>query len=426
MLNLIIITLAIIIQHVSCEEIINAREDINQISTLININLGSPPIPLSLKIQFGTKSFQNLGQFIIDQSISQTNQKLFEQLKSVGVNQLYDIKKSKTAQIYDVFERQEAQYNGDINGILVDDILSYKNIQTKYKFACAQNISSIQSICYNGLIIFDRLSNNIIDQMYYSNSIRTRDYILSGQKYNTQIGDSTLTQNSIDIIFDLDSKAEYYNTPSNPMISNSDTFQIMSYGIYLDGEDVTDKLKQRKITLDQITDYSDHIDNNIYIPTNLYQLIQEKYNLPYYGENYFKNCAFCQCQEAINLPEITLMTEQYKISIKSEYYVKKSESDCSLHLNTADSFIISSALLFHSDNKIMYQKQSNSIKIINSQLIKHIKLNSVIATFSIFSGTALISLLFISLKWSLKFKLYKQEEQNVMDEVIGYELKKIN
>ncbi|EAR81927.2 transmembrane protein, putative (macronuclear) [Tetrahymena thermophila SB210] len=423
MLNMIIITLAIIIQHAVSEEIINARTDSSEISTLINLNLGSPPIPLILQIQIGTKFLENLGQFIFDQSISEIDQKYYEQQKRLGVKQFYDIKQSQTAQIEEPFERQNLLYKSQISGVFVNDILSYKNIQTKYKFACVQNLNSLYQSFYNGVVVFDRLSDNIIDQMYNQNAIRTSDYILSGLKYNVQFGDSNITYNSIDITFDLDAKAEYYNTPSNPLVSNSDTFQIMSYGIYLNDEDISEKIMQKRIILDQITNQQGKLDDTVYIPSSLYQFIQNKYNIP--EDKNFQNCAYCQCQEAMNLPEIFLMTEQYRISVKAENYIKKSENDCYITLYIADSFIVSSALLFHQNNKIMYQKQSNSIKIINAQLINHLELNSIIITFPIFSGLIFISLLYISLLWSLNFKQYKQEDLSFMKQSIRFELRKI-
>ncbi|EAR99188.1 eukaryotic aspartyl protease family protein (macronuclear) [Tetrahymena thermophila SB210] len=419
LLNLFTIIGALILQRVLSEETIDARQDLFQLQTTISFNLGSPSVPQKLRVYLGTKSYSQLGQFIIDQSYTENNQIYADQIKYYKIT-LYDMKKSTTAQIQETFEKEDQVYDQKIQGVFVNDMLSYNKIQSKYKFACATYGQS-QYFYYNGVIIFNRLDENIFDQMYQSKSIRTSDYILSGSKSQILIDNFPFIQNNIHITFDLDKTNEYYNNPSNPLVSNSDTFQIMSYGIYLNHEDVTDKLKNKKVTLDQITNHSSDIDETIYLPNDLFQIMQNQYNLP--DSSYFQGCAQCQCQEAANLPEITLITEQYKIIIKPSQYIKSDQYDCLIYLSAADSFVISSSLLLHTESKIMYQKQSNSIKIINGQLINHLNIDCIMAIFSTFTGIITASLSYIILIQLLNLKLYKQEEEKQRQQLTIIKLK---
>ncbi|KAL4478561.1 hypothetical protein ABPG74_006796 [Tetrahymena malaccensis] len=408
MLRILTILVTLILQRVLSEEVINTQSDYYQMATLINLSIGSPPAPLQLQVQFGTKSQNTFGQFIIDQSFVENSYQYAEMVKNYEFKNIYNIKKSSTALSKEPFQIEDPLYHDQISGNYVSDIISYNNIQSKYQFACVTN-GDMQFFYYSGVIIFDRLGQNIFDQMYKSQSIKTSDYILTGEKKTVKIYDFSYTWNQINIIFDLDQSSDYYKYPSNPMISNSDHFEIMSYGIYMDNEDVTDKLKYKKVSLDQITNYN-VIEDMISIPTDLLQLIQNKYNIP--EELSFRGCAKCQCQDVVNLPEITIITEQYKFSINRSQYTQGNEYDCNIYLRGQDRFILSSAILFHTNNKIMYQKSSNSIKIINGQLINHLNINYIIATFSTFSTLIMVSLVYIILNQSFNFKLSKSEEQN--------------
>ncbi|EAR86165.1 transmembrane protein, putative (macronuclear) [Tetrahymena thermophila SB210] len=407
----IIIIGAIISPYINCIETMSARTDYTQLSTLINFNLGSPAVPLKLQAYFGTLSDNsNLGQFIIDLSIRDTNYQYYEQLYNIGVKKFYSIDKSSTVQIEKPFERKEqSRYGGQISGVYAKDVLSYNKIKSNYQFACVQFAYDLIQIYYNGVIVFNKITDNIFDQMYQENAISTSDYILSGSKYDLPISDTTFIQtNSIDITFDLDINSEYYNNPSNPLVSNSDTFQIMSYGIYLDGEDFTDKIKQKRITLDQLTDQSGKINDTTYIPKDLLEMVMQNYNIP--DDFTYRSCNNCQCYEAESLPEISLFTEEYKITIKPDQYIVKYENSCFVNLDKSDNFVISSPLLFNSDIKILYQKQSNSIKIINAKLINHMNLKQIIIIFPILNLLILITLLYIPIKWALNFQSYKLEQ----------------
>ncbi|KAL4506289.1 hypothetical protein ABPG73_017023 [Tetrahymena malaccensis] len=323
MLRILTILVTLILQRVLSEEVINTQSDYYQMATLINLSIGSPPAPLQLQVQFGTKSQNTFGQFIIDQSFVENSYQYAEMVKNYEFKNIYNIKKSSTALSKEPFQIEDPLYHDQISGNYVSDIISYNNIQSKYQFACVTN-GDMQFFYYSGVIIFDRLGQNIFDQMYKSQSIKTSDYILTGEKKTVKIYDFSYTWNQINIIFDLDQSSDYYKYPSNPMISNSDHFEIMSYGIYMDNEDVTDKLKYKKVSLDQITNYN-VIEDMISIPTDLLQLIQNKYNIP--EELSFRGCAKCQCQDVVNLPEITIITEQYKFSINRSQYTQGNEYD---------------------------------------------------------------------------------------------------
>ncbi|KAL4478559.1 hypothetical protein ABPG74_006794 [Tetrahymena malaccensis] len=401
--------IALIFQLVYGVETISTFNSDNQLSIQITLNLGTPAIPLTPQVQFGTNSMFNFGQYFFDQSIQQTSQILYEQIQQSGIEQLYDITKSSTSQIESPFLRQDNYNGGSMQGNYVNDILSFKNIKTIFNFACVQTAINVYQIYSSGIIIFNRLSENIFDQMYRQNTIKTSDYILSGSQYIVNNGNFTYSQNKIEITFDLDPSSDYYSFPSNPLVSGIDTFQIMAYGIYINGEDLTEQLKHRRISIDQITQQSGYIDDQTYVPQDLFQILQQKYNLPNRDYSYY-NCANCQCQEVQNLPEITLFTEQYIIKISPDQYTSSFlTNQCQLNLVYSDTFQISSALLFHSNKKIMYQKSSNSIKIFDVELINHLNLNSIIVTFSIFSGLSLIILIYLSLQIFLKFKSHKLE-----------------
>lgn len=57
---------------------------------------------------------------------------------------------------------------------------------------------------------------------------------------------------NIDLYYNLDRNSDFYSYPSNELIKDSDTFDIKAYGIYLNEEDVTDKLKYRVVNFDTI------------------------------------------------------------------------------------------------------------------------------------------------------------------------------
>ncbi|KAL4478563.1 hypothetical protein ABPG74_006798 [Tetrahymena malaccensis] len=406
MLRLLTIFGALILQSVLCEEIIKTESYRDQ--TLINFSLGFPPVSLKLQLQFGIISQYKFGDFIIDKSFTENDKDYANKLLSNGINNLYATKESSTALQGEPLQVKKILYSDEISGNYVNDILMYNGLQSKYQFACVTG-GKFQSFYHNGVIYFDRLGQNIFDQMYQSQTIKTSDYILSGSLKSIQDYYSNSTQYQISINFDLDQNSEYYKYPSNPMISNSDIFEVMSYGIYLNDEDVTDKLKYKKVSFDQITIF-DKIEQFIYFPTDFLKLYQMKYNQQ--GRFVYPNCGSCQCEQVANLPEITLITEEYKISIKPSSYLISIQDHCQLYIKESDRFQISSSQLFHTDTKIMYQKQSNSIKIINGQLISHFNLNYIIVIFSTFSGFIITSLLYIILKYQLNYKQYKLEEIN--------------
>ncbi|KAL4481846.1 hypothetical protein ABPG74_007935 [Tetrahymena malaccensis] len=410
--------IALIFQLVYCVETISTFYSDSQVSIQISLNLGTPAIPLTTQVQFGTNSMYNFGQYFFDQSIQQTSQILYEQIQQSGIEKLYDITKSSTFQIESPFLMQENYNGGSMQGNYVNDILSYNNIKVVFNFACVQTAINVYQIYSSGVIIFNRLSENIFDLMYKQNAIKTSDCILSGSQYIVNIGGFNYLQNKIEITFDLDPSSDYYSVPSNPLVNGMDTFQIMAYGIYINGEDLTESLKHRKISIDQITQQIGYINDQIYVPQDLYQILQQKYNLPI--NQYLYNCENCQCQEVKNLPEITLFTEQYIIKITPDQYTSSYLTEqCQINLVYSNAFQISSALLFHSNKKIMYQKSSSSIKIFDVELINHLNLNSIIVTFSTFSGLSLIILISLSFQMLLKFKSYKLEIFHIKKECVN-------
>ncbi|EAR99191.2 transmembrane protein, putative (macronuclear) [Tetrahymena thermophila SB210] len=431
MLRFLTFILVLILQkkQAFCIETITTHYDSNQLQVQVNLNVGSPPVPLALDVYFGTVQQQSqsqsqlsLGQYIFDQSIQQTSPDFYELLSSAGIEVLYDTTKSSTSQLGNSFQRQNNQ-GTYIQGVYVNDILSFKSIQGKYNFACVQQVQNMYSAFSDGQIIFNRIYQNLFDQLYQQNAIKTSDYILRGSQYIVhQSDDVSFLQNSIEISFDLDKNSSYYDFPSNPMINNIDTFEIMNYGIYLDGQDVTDKVKTRKLSFDQINSQRGYIDVSTYIPKDLFNIISMKYNLPPNGQSY-SNCKQCQCQEVANLPEIALITEQYKITIQPNQYMSYRDGECNFNLISSDSFNIAFPLMFNNIN-IMYQKSSNSIKLINAELINHLNLNSIIATFSIFSAINFISLIYFSSVWLLKFKLYKSENLHKIEAANVFEINK--
>ncbi|EAR99189.2 transmembrane protein, putative (macronuclear) [Tetrahymena thermophila SB210] len=144
LLNLLTI-FGLILQRVLSEETIDAHQDINKQQTTVNFSLGSPSAPQKLIVYFGTKIYPQLGQFIIDQSYTENNEFYNNQIQNYKIT-FYNMKKSTTAQILETFEKEDQVYDQKIQGVFVNDMLSYNKIQSKFKFVANYLIQSKQQI----------------------------------------------------------------------------------------------------------------------------------------------------------------------------------------------------------------------------------------------------------------------------------------
>lgn len=108
----------------------------------------------------------------------------------------------------------------------------------------------------NGIINISRKKDNYFDLMKKQKIISSSDYILKG-KTETEVIDygpfkETRTYYNIDVSYNLESRTEFQKYPSNDLVKNSDEYEIKVYGIYMNGMDVTDKLKYKVISFDNI------------------------------------------------------------------------------------------------------------------------------------------------------------------------------
>ncbi|KAL4426451.1 hypothetical protein ABPG74_012952 [Tetrahymena malaccensis] len=399
--------IAVLAPQIICFEIINVSTLVNgqnvidTHSLLANINLGTPPQDIQVMLYFGN-DLPNLGQFIFDKSV-QGQYSTFDILQEVfKIKSYYDLNSSSTSQIkgnYESNQEQKGGYGERMHGKYVQDIMQIGKIKFNYQFACSQQIVRLNQPYSGGLIFFQKTEDNIFDLMYKQKAIKTADYVLQG---STQIIDQNynVIGHNLKIIFDLESNSKYYNSPSNQLVANSDLFQMYCYGIYLDGEDISDKIKYRKVQVDQFTNSWSLSSKYIKIPSDLYLIITTKYQQ--LSSQIIFNCNKCQCKETQKLPVITLITQEYKLTIDPSSYLDEISFDgsCQVNLFQDTYFNFASNLLFNRNIQIMYSKQSNSVRLIGADTIKHMNIEAIKYIFPIFTALILAGLLF-TISWSI-------------------------
>ncbi|EAR82563.2 eukaryotic aspartyl protease family protein (macronuclear) [Tetrahymena thermophila SB210] len=369
---------------------------------IANINLGTPPQNIPVMLFFGTY-LPSFGQFILNKSVQGTNEMfdLFQQ--QIGMTNYYDLDSSTTSQIkgnYESVQEFSGAYGGKMTGKYVQDVLQIGKLKFEYYFACAQQITSLNKAYSGGLIFFQRTEDNIFDLMYQQKITKTRDYILQGSTYKLNGFYFSNIGYDLKILYDLGSNSQYYNYPPNQLVPNSDLFEMYSYGIYLEGEDVSDKIKQKRIQIDQLTDTSGLRFDQITIPSDLFQIIVSKYD--YVESLLISNCTQCQCDRAKNLPKITLITQEYKLTIDpsqyTEYYEEKDL--CKIKLSQQDCFNFAKSLIFNSNTQVMYSKQTDTVRLIGAQTINHANIDAIKYIFPIFTAIILAGLLF-TFSWTI-------------------------
>ncbi|EAR82565.2 eukaryotic aspartyl protease family protein (macronuclear) [Tetrahymena thermophila SB210] len=368
---------------------------------IANINLGTPPQNIPVMLFFGT-NLPRLGQFILNKSVQGTNE-IFDLLqKQIGMTNYYDLDSSTTSEQKGDYEsvQEQSGYGGQMRGKYVQDVLQIGKLKFKYYFACAQKITSLNQAYSGGMIFFQRTEDNIFDLMYKQKIIKTRDYVLQGSTYEINGGYSSNKGYNLKMHFDLESNSQYYNYPPNQLVPNSDIFEMYCYGIYLDGEDISDKIKYKRIFIDQLTDTIDLGDNTIGIPLDLYSMLASKYDSV--GRQQIFNCAKCQCDQIKNLPTITLITQEYKLTIDPSQYTQHIEQMdmCQVHLTQEKQFNFAKSLIFNSNIQVMYSKQPDTVRLIGAQTINHVNIDAIKYIFPIFTAIILTGLLF-TFSWTI-------------------------
>ncbi|KAL4465041.1 hypothetical protein ABPG72_010485 [Tetrahymena utriculariae] len=306
--------------QISCFEILNASSLVNDqakqnsYSLPANINLGTPPQNIQVMFNFGT-DFPNLGQFIFNKSVQNTDEFLDMLQQQTGIKNQYDLNSSTTSEIKDnqvsyaeiTGEQREPMYS-----IYVQDVFQIGKIKFKYYFARSYQIGKIHLAYSGGLIIFQRTQDNIFYLMYRQQVIKTRDYILqrSTQIISSQYSNQVIY--NLQILFDLESNSKYYSYPQNQLIPNSDLFEIYCYGIYLDTEDVSDKIKYKKVQIHQLTSKISYFSPQIRIPSDLYQMIPSQYDQ-------IANQLILNCSVLMQQSQETPQNYPYNIKIQVDY-----------------------------------------------------------------------------------------------------------
>ncbi|KAL4476507.1 hypothetical protein ABPG74_010240 [Tetrahymena malaccensis] len=375
----------------------------------INVKVGTPPIDQILLLSFGQNQDNALGHFIFDKSIIENSNEYY----SYYLTQLtlYDMTKSSTADIVSPIIDSPGLYDntgGYVSGNTVQDIFQIGNVKFNYKFIAAIQENGLPYSYLNGLVTLDRYQDNIFDIMYQQKIIQTRDYMLTS--YTSQDKDKNSILN-VNLEYDLDQDSKNYKYPSNQMIAGQ-TFNIKAYGIYLNDQDVTDKIKYRVITFDEPLE-----NTYVKIPIDLYQLINQDpqvYDL--LNDQYIFNCPNCQCEEIDLLPSIKVVSQEYVFEITpsmyTNYYLShtKTERQCTIHLVGVDNtFNFSYQLSLKQKIPIMYQKASNSLKFVGLKTVSHLSMEVFILVISLFSGTALIILIYSMIYFYRKYKFANTE-----------------
>ncbi|EAR82567.2 eukaryotic aspartyl protease family protein (macronuclear) [Tetrahymena thermophila SB210] len=402
--------IAVLACQITCFETLSTSSFISdqqpQSLLIANINLGTPPQNIPVMLFFGT-NLPRLGQFILNKSVQGTNEMfdLFQQ--QIGITNYYDLDSSTTSQIkgnYESVQELSGGYGGKMTGKYVQDVLQIGKLKFLYYFACAQQITTLNQAYSGGLIFFQRTEDNIFDLMYQQKITKTRDYILQGSTYKLNGGQFNNIGYNLKMLFDLESNSQYYNYPPNQLVPNSDLFEMYSYGIYLDGEDISDKIKYKRIQIDQLTDTQGLRFDQITIPSDLFQIIISKYD--YVESLQISNCTQCQCDRAKNLPKITLITQEYKLTIDPSQYTEyyKDQDLCQIKLSQNDYFNFAKSLIFNSNIQVMYSKQSDTVRLIGAQTINHVNIDAIKYIFPIFTAIILTGLLF-TFSWTM-YQLY--------------------
>ncbi|KAL4504313.1 hypothetical protein ABPG72_021151 [Tetrahymena utriculariae] len=386
--------------HLNIKNIMIALPLLNGAST--------PPIDQYLIFQIGLDNQSQFGQFIFDSSIKINDSKFYEQYLR-GFT-LYNMEKSSSADInpqivkYASSNTYPRQY---IQGNIVTDLLQIGNTKFNYTFLCASQQYNLFNTYFNGVTMLNRLQDNIFDEMYSQHVIQTRDYLISMELF--PVTDYGINLKKLSIRYDLDQRSDNYNYPSNIMI-NSDMFAIKAYGIYLNGEDVTDKIKNRQINFDNFYDY-------LMIPDDLYTIVQQDQEVKnMLTQTSIYDCKDCKCSQIQKLPKIKVITQEYMFEITPEmytYYILDTKSlqqyTCQIILGSQPEFRFAQQLLSQQKLSIMYQKEISSLKFVGAQTITHVNILNIIITLSLLNGACLVSLIFFAIKQLKQYRSIKLE-----------------
>ncbi|KAL4474787.1 hypothetical protein ABPG74_001483 [Tetrahymena malaccensis] len=379
----------------------------------ISANFGTPPVDQKLQFLLGKREESAIGQFLFDSSIKDNNQQYYQQ--SLQYLTLYDMRQSSTAKI-DPQQIQSGNFyygnGGNISGNKVTDIIEIGNVKFNYTFLCATQVTQLNFMFNsNGILYLNRYQDSLFDLMYQQNKIKTSDYIVKILKQKQQ---GMMSSYKMNLHFDLDKDSDYYNYPSNPMIKG-DQFKIMAYGVYVNGQDVSDKLKHFKINFDlQLNSLG------VGIPTDLYNMITKDQG---YFQPFIQNCPNCECPQTKDLPSFKVITQEYAFEITPDMYLIKQQqqqidqpnsfqnSDCQIGLlSMGEQFNFQQGFQDITQTPIMYQKATNSLKFIGVQTMQHMNITVLIITLSCLNFLVLISLIYFAFLFVKEFTLYKMEQ----------------
>ncbi|EAR96221.2 transmembrane protein, putative (macronuclear) [Tetrahymena thermophila SB210] len=385
----------------------------------LSVQIGTPPLDQYLIVKIGDDEYSFLGQYIFDSSI-QVYDISFYQSYLKGL-QLYNMKKSSSADINPQIIKQTSSNTYSqayVQGNIVTDVLQVGNTKFKYTFLSVSKEQYLFNTQLNGVIRLNRFQGNIFDQMYSQNVIKTRDYLISLEL--SFINEDDYEQlKKLSLRYDLDQWSDNYKYPSNLMIQG-DVFAIKAYGVYLNGEDVTDLLKIRTINFDVLYE-------QIMIPSDLYAIITRDSavnNIINQGSIYF--CQDCKCSEIDKLPKIKVVTQEYVFEITPELYTYYSydyrsfeKYSCKVKLGSSSQFQFTQQLLSVLKVSIMYQKEISSLKFIGAQTTSHMSINTIIIVLSLFNGSSLVIIVLFTIQFlkkysSIKLEFYYQRKHKIM------------
>ncbi|KAL4474786.1 hypothetical protein ABPG74_001482 [Tetrahymena malaccensis] len=386
---------------VFCNQTLTFIEEFGLVYLQTSVQVGTPGISQKLQMLLGKRDESVVGQLLFDSSVKTNNKQYYEdQLKNLT---LYDMYNSSTAKI----NPQQVQsasffagYGGYVIGNNVVDVMQVGDIQFNYTFLCATQEMQLRSVQNaNGIIYLNKYQDNLFDQMFEQDKIKTRDYIVDIKKLNSL---GVMSKYQMNLQFDLDKDSDYYKYPSNPM-TNSDAFSMMAYGVYLNGQDISDKLKYFKVNFDYPVG-----DLGIGIPSDLYKLISQKHNF------LIENCPNCDCPETKALPSFQIFTQEYVFEITSDMYLNQqpdiSSQLCQVFLfSKGDQFLFQKNYQAVTQTAIMYEKESNSLKFIGTKTMQHMKIKNLMIILSLQDSFILLSLLYFILLFIKGYKNLKME-----------------
>ncbi|KAL4504314.1 hypothetical protein ABPG72_021152 [Tetrahymena utriculariae] len=307
--------LLLFIQRAICEQELLLQADLDFQNFVLSIQIGTPLVEQQLTFQIGQDFQSKLGQFLFDSSIKINDQSFYQQYLS-GLT-LYNMKKSSSADInhLQIVKQPSSsdEYMQYVQGNIVTDILQVDNTKFKYTFLSTDQQKYLINRFFNGVSWLNRYYNNIFDDMYSQHTIGTRYYLMSMQLL--PINDDGVRLKKMRLRQDLDQRSDNYKYASNIMIK-SDYFAIKAYGIYLSGEDVTDKLKNRSINFDGLSE-------QFMIPQELYNIVildQDVKDI--LSGASIHDCKDCKCSKIQKLPKIKVITEEYIFEIPPEMYTQ--------------------------------------------------------------------------------------------------------